>query len=156
MNNNVQDPIAAMINQMAGKNPKAQMIAQLMAQQARQGTGDPGSIQNDKTKGQTKKLLNINLELKKKIQKLIKEKKQILNYLDFFIDVNAAFSGAVGACECWGGDPDCEKCNGKGEPGYFELDQEQFDYYIKPSLKKHPSLYHLETDGEKVTDTTSA
>ena len=149
MNNNMQDPVAAMINQMASKNPKAQMIAHLMAQQASQGDNGNGSSENEKTKGQTKKLLNINLELKKKIQKLIKEKKQILRYLDFFIDVNAAFSSAVGACECWGGDPDCEKCGGKGVPGYFELDQEQFDYYVRPSFKKHPSLYQLDPDGEK-------
>ena len=42
---------------------------------------------------------------------------------------------AIGACpRCWGADPDCSYCLGKGKPGYFQPNMDHFARYIKPVL----------------------
>lgn len=118
------------MDQLGNSNPKMQMLAQLMNQQNQQ----QDQAGNDKLRGQLKKMIQLNQELKKKLTHLKKQRRQLLEYFDFFLNVNSVFAGAVGACECWGEDPECEKCQGRGEPGFFPVDQEAFDYYIKPCL----------------------
>ena len=59
-----------------------------------------------------------------------------MKYLNFFIDVNTVFSSAVGACECWGEDANCEQCHGKGNPGYFQVDENAFQQYVLPCMEQ--------------------
>jgi len=116
------------MSQFANTDPKMQMLAQLIANN--QNTDDKknsGSLAKLKKKAQL--LFN-------KVKKLELQKKHLLKYIDFFLDVNASFSSAVGACECWGEDAECEKCHGKGLPGHFARNEEAFNTYIKPSLEE--------------------
>lgn len=139
MNTSNDNLMAALMEQMGGNNnSKMEMLAKILAQQNNQpqNTAQPQPANGDKYKGQARKLMALNKELKDKLLLLKKQKEQLLQYLDYFIEVNAVFSSAVGACECWGDDPQCEKCRGQGKPGAFAIQQEAFQYYIRPALKQ--------------------
>lgn len=115
------------MEQFANADPKMQMLAQLLANQQNS---------NEKSgSGTTAKLRHKVKGLIIKIKRLEVQKKRLLKYIDYFLDVNVAFSSAVGACECWGEDGECEKCKGEGSPGYFSSDPQAFDTYIKPCLE---------------------
>jgi hypothetical protein len=47
---------------------------------------------------------------------------------------------ALGACPCWGDDPDCEDCEGKGTPGAFEPDPSLFREFVGALLTRQPYL----------------
>ena len=128
--------MAALMEQMGGNNSKMELLTKILAQQNSREQNTPEKTGDSKFKGQMKKLMAINKDLKDKVVQLKKHKAQLLQYLDYFIEVNACFAGAVGACECWGDDPDCEKCRGQGKPGSFAIQEQAFQYYIDPVLKK--------------------
>jgi len=41
---------------------------------------------------------------------------------------------ALGACECLGDEPDCERCHGSGAPGTFPIDRRLFAYLVQPAI----------------------
>lgn len=44
---------------------------------------------------------------------------------------------ALGACaRCWGEDPDCPVCRGRGHPGGRAPDPELFDYWVAPVARR--------------------
>ena len=100
--------LAALTEKLGTDNPKMQLLSQLLAQQ-QLSENENG---NDKRAGQVKKLAQSVQELKKQVAALKKQRSKLVEYLDFFINVNAIFASAVGACECWGGDDGCENCRG--------------------------------------------
>lgn len=121
----------AIMAQQAQTNPKMKLMYDMMKNQSQQK-----SEKKSKTQGQLKKLLYINGKLTKKVKALRLQQKKILKYLNFFIDVNTVFSSAVGACECWGEDANCEQCHGKGNPGYFQVDENAFQQYVLPCMEQ--------------------
>jgi hypothetical protein len=50
---------------------------------------------------------------------------------------NDMLAEALGACYlCWGDDPQCEVCNGKGVPGSFAPDKPLFSKFIGPAARR--------------------
>jgi hypothetical protein len=47
---------------------------------------------------------------------------------------NTFLAGALGACECWGEDPDCTSCRGQGKAGFFEPDPTAFKAIVAPLI----------------------
>jgi len=45
-------------------------------------------------------------------------------------------AAALGACECWGDDPDCGICGGAGSSGWTDPDEELYREYVRPALHK--------------------
>jgi chorismate mutase len=73
---------------------------------------------------------NINKELLHQFRKLEKNYRQLLGHMDEFAE-------AVGACpHCWGEEPECNYCHGRGTSGYFQPNPEYFNVYIQPLMKK--------------------
>jgi len=48
---------------------------------------------------------------------------------------NEVFAHALGACHCWGYDPECADCKGKGAPAYYQVDRPLFDELVKPAVE---------------------
>jgi hypothetical protein len=48
---------------------------------------------------------------------------------------NALLAAALGACDCWGEQPDCPLCQGLGAPGWSRPDRVLFAQYIAPALR---------------------
>jgi hypothetical protein len=51
--------------------------------------------------------------------------------------LNDTLAGALGACGvCWGGDPGCDVCGGRGCAGFAKPDLELFDELVAPALRR--------------------
>jgi hypothetical protein len=48
---------------------------------------------------------------------------------------------ALGACRCWGQNPDCPICGGQGRPGTMEVDPVAFERLVVPLLQAQPELF---------------
>ncbi len=131
MNTHQNPDFETLLAQQAQTNPKLKLMFDMMKNQ---NQAKPET--KTKTQGQFKKLLFINSKLTKKVKALRLQQKNILKYLNFFIDVNTVFSSAVGACECWGEDNNCEHCHGNGNPGYFQVDESAFQQYVMPCMEQ--------------------
>lgn len=142
------NPMSILLDQLKQKNPeKFQLINQIMQQQQLANSNEaskPKAAPTTKAMGQMKRLISINRQLKEKIQKLAKEKENLLQYLDFFVEINNEFSKAVGACPCFGLDDSCDcKKSGTlhnnrrqniGGPGTHPVNLELFKTYVAPCL----------------------
>lgn len=50
---------------------------------------------------------------------------------------NDELAAALGACYlCWGEDPGCPVCGGKGRPGHFAPDRQLFDRHATPAARR--------------------
>jgi len=75
------------------------------------------------------KVLESTNELKEQIQNLQTEIKTLRDRCDLL-------ASTVGACcLCWGQDPDCRACRGRGKPGYAIPDEVLFGEYVLPALR---------------------
>jgi hypothetical protein len=45
-------------------------------------------------------------------------------------------AAALGACTCWGSDPDCAVCAGHGTAGWMPPDPTLYDVYISPAADR--------------------
>lgn len=77
------------------------------------------------------------LKILRKIKILKKENSVLKNGLEKILTITDELSAITGACpDCLGKDNDCTNCSGKGKPGYYEFDMENFISYFKPCLEK--------------------
>ncbi|MCB8978729.1 MAG: hypothetical protein H6657_15010 [Ardenticatenaceae bacterium] len=64
---------------------------------------------------------------------------------------NDTLAAALGSCYlCWGEDPDCEECQGRGKVGAFTPDKELFRQYVAPvvqTLKIKQQARHARKEG---------
>ncbi len=51
------------------------------------------------------------------------------------IERNSALAAALGACDCWGQQPDCPFCDGAGAPGWVLPERQLFRSYVYPAVK---------------------
>lgn len=59
-------------------------------------------------------------------------------------------AGALGACaDCWGEDPGCRWCRGRGRPGFVPPDPVAFDQLVVPALRAH-TLQRRRSEGNVV------
>ena len=47
---------------------------------------------------------------------------------------NSLLAAALGACECWADDHDCDVCDGVGRPGWDRPDKQCFDEFVRPAI----------------------
>jgi hypothetical protein len=68
-------------------------------------------------------------ELKNQIQNLQAEVKTLRDRCD-------RLASTVGACcLCWGQDPECRACRGRGKPGYAIPDESLFGEFVLPAMR---------------------
>jgi len=52
-------------------------------------------------------------------------------------EINDTLAAALGACEvCWGDDPECEACQGRGGPGSLPPDRALFERLAMPAVRR--------------------
>ena len=57
--------------------------------------------------------------------------------LERFQEINDTLAAALGACHvCWGDDPDCEACRGRGGPGSLPPDRGLFERLVLPAARR--------------------
>jgi hypothetical protein len=72
-----------------------------------------------------------------KIRQLTLEVEELQEELSESDRFEEEIANALGCCSfCWGEDPTCRACRGKGKPGTFEPDQALFEQYVVPILRR--------------------
>jgi hypothetical protein len=57
--------------------------------------------------------------------------------VDRLQEINETLAAALGACPiCWGDDPGCVVCQGRGGPGSLRPDRELFERLVTPALRR--------------------
>lgn len=68
------------------------------------------------------------------LRKLLRAASRELKALD---NRQRQLAAALGACaECWGQDFECDVCGGAGGPGWTDPDENLFDRYVAPALRR--------------------
>lgn len=132
--------ILNLVNQMGTKDPKMQMLAQLM-QQNQENTATEDDDQSSKIRklvAHIKKQAAFLKRLEQSNQKMKKKVNYLVENLNYRLEVNDLLAGAVGACpECWGEEPDCKQCHGRGHPGTLAIDRTSFESIVLPALEAY-------------------
>ena len=90
---------------------------------------------------QNKKLLEQLAVLRKKINQETSGKNKIAEKLRSLKKLNNALAEALGSCsQCWGEDPKCRNCSGKGIPGWRSINKRLFNVYVLSCLQKLYSI----------------
>lgn len=58
----------------------------------------------------------------------------MLAWYEELAERNSALAGALGACDCWGGQAGCAVCHGAGRPGWTLPDMRLFSYFVRPAI----------------------
>lgn len=83
----------------------------------------------------TEELMGIIDKQKQINRNLLQQYHRIENNCHLMMQQLDQLAMAIGAChQCWGDEPDCTYCRGKGKAGYFPPDPYLFETYIKPVL----------------------
>lgn len=62
------------------------------------------------------------------------------------VDRNMLLAAAVGACDCWGYEPNCPLCGGAGSSGWARPDDELFAHFVEPAVQRMAAEPVEETD----------
>jgi hypothetical protein len=52
------------------------------------------------------------------------------------VDMSLLLATALGACDCWGMQPDCAACRGNGSVGWTDPDPELFVEFVQPAVAR--------------------
>lgn len=76
-----------------------------------------------------------------KMQRQIEDMQQQIEEMEVR---NDELASALGACySCWGADPECPECHGKGHPGSVMPDQDLFREWVLPAaIKAQTAMSH--------------
>jgi hypothetical protein len=56
------------------------------------------------------------------------------------VSINSLLAAALGACECWGWQADCDLCEGQGSAGWIQPEPELFEEFIRPAIDRMPAM----------------
>jgi hypothetical protein len=69
------------------------------------------------------------------------------------IDTNILLAAALGACECWGLEPNCHVCFGHGRAGWTEPEPDLFNEFVRPAIARLPGM---RANGTELSDVVKA
>ena len=135
--------LQAMLNQVRFNNPKFKLFTQHQT-----GTNrikrNPGEINKEiirRLRIQNKQLLDSISVIKDQLKQIKANMYETKNQLSNLQKINNSLSLSLGSCNtCWGEDPECNTCSGKGFPGWRKINKRSFNRYVLPALEK---LYGL-------------
>lgn len=134
--------IEQFLAQQFGDNPKLQAMLSMMQQRQQPLT----SIETiDEAEPVTHApVAEMQTQLDKAHARIAQLKKRLANLEAHLNDLEAFeedMAHALGACiYCWGEDPGCRTCRGKGKPGALEPDEELFNRWVVPAVRRSQSL----------------
>ncbi|WP_116948896.1 hypothetical protein [Jiangella endophytica] len=62
-------------------------------------------------------------------------------------ELPAVLAAALGACVCWGQDPGCPVCAGRGGSGWSDPDRELYAEYVAPAVRRRAAHASVVPDG---------
>ena len=127
-----------LISQYGADNPRfQQMLAMMQQQQSNAAQQEEIGIAENPPSSVERELATFKNRLAKatsKIRHLTAEVEELNEGLDAMVRFSEDLANAVGACTfCWGEDPACRACRGRGKPGVFEPDKALFERFVLPA-----------------------
>lgn len=114
--------ISELVNQMIGSDPRHQLMKQYLSQ--RQAIPQESHTQEAEKSNS------------RAVQQRPKEIKTLTLELRDLQERNDSLAAALGACYlCWGENPTCSHCRGRGRPGYVTPDKELFIEWVAPAVR---------------------
>lgn len=121
-----------LLEQQARDNPQLQAMMALM-EQMKAGN-------SEKESRAERELIACRTRLSKaasRIKQLTEEVEELLEEISALEHFEEDLSQALGACTfCWGEDPTCRGCRGRGKPGSFEPDPALFEKFVLPAFRR--------------------
>jgi hypothetical protein len=115
-----------MLDNLGIDDPRMRLFAEMMEKQ-KAATSSESSLEEKLAK--KKRALA-------RIEKLGRENKELQQENQLLRERLDLLAAALGACpDCWGELPDCTICRGRGVPGCFIPDRDNFVAYILPAVK---------------------
>ena len=84
-----------------------------------------------------------------KIKNLKEDVLELHNRLNEMLNFQTTIAGALGACHCFGENPNCESCFGKGIPGNYVINETAFQKYVYPFIQKLTNNVEKENTEER-------
>ena len=115
-------------------------LMRLIEQQINDKKGQQSEISKElirRLRIQNKKLLEQVALLREQIKNGKANRDQMMIRLDYLVKLNTSLAHALGSCSnCWGENPECSVCSGKGYPGWQKINKRLFNLYVLPTLEK--------------------
>jgi len=113
-------------------DPRVRMIAEWAARLHDQPNDTAGQVIDMKPVGEPD-----GTDWGKERRRLMRKVRGLTEELGFQRGIGDTLALALGACYlCWGDDPECEHCRGHGKPGWQGPDQNLFEEYIAPAVRR--------------------
>lgn len=130
--------IEQLLQQRFGNDPQMQALMTMFQQQqvieAEYEIKEPDTKPVSEEVAQNKDKLD---KARRHIYKLRQRIARLEMQLDQVEETEEEMALALGACvDCWGEDPDCRQCYGKGTSGYLPPDPGRFQRLILPAVKR--------------------
>ncbi|MEZ5039699.1 MAG: hypothetical protein R2828_07395 [Saprospiraceae bacterium] len=142
MNNNsaasYEEMMTSLVQNLGqSEDPYKKMLGQVMMQNLQKGKERENHIPiNGHKNGGSVQMRQDVKTLIKMNKELLSEYKALQQKHNKIVRLNAYAASALGACECWGIDPDCSDCHGNGSPGNLEIEEQKFNHLIQPFFVK--------------------
>lgn len=122
---------AALLAQLGDADPTVALLMNAMLQ--RQSVQQPQAVEQEPWPGEG----GLAVETSQSERRLLRRLEHLAAELHVLQARNDAVSAALGACYvCWGDDPACEVCGGRGSPGFFDPDESLFAELIAPAVDR--------------------
>ena len=117
------------------EDPRVRLLAQLWSKAEAEKASEPAAGEAGEEEPRSAESLRAELRLQRQMRSLLLE-------VEHLREVNDNLAAALGACYlCWGDDPDCAICRGRGVPGAGPPDPELFAHYVSPVIRRRrPAL----------------
>ena len=132
-----------LLQQLGSTNPRMRLLAEFLANQRKQEQ-EPDEDLDDAALDEAPPRRNLgatDMEAQsrsRKARRLRESIQDLCEELDQLRERNDALARALGACYlCWGGDPECAVCRGRGSPGHVLPHAVLFRQLVVPALARH-------------------
>jgi hypothetical protein len=130
-----QQLMEQLLSQYGGSNPQIQAMLSMMQQS---NAVEDIEVEDSETERELAICKNKLGKAAARINQLKGETEELNEALSAMIHFGEELAHAVGACSfCWGEDPSCRACRGRGKPGVFEPDPVLFEKYVLPAYLKN-------------------
>ncbi|MCI0394336.1 MAG: hypothetical protein L0332_07030 [Chloroflexi bacterium] len=115
-----------MLAQMVAADPRLQWVHQYLAQRQAANAQEAHNLSAFARESDDSQL--------RAVRQLRQQMKALMLELQELRERNDSLAAALGACYlCWGEDPECSYCAGRGRPGYAAPDKALFMAWVAPA-----------------------
>lgn len=124
------DPMSLLMSQLGASNPQAAMMLRMIEERNRARATEHEQEERQEAEAAAAQRAQDLQELKETVERACAE-------LDVLRTRHDALAAALGACHlCFGTDPLCQECHGRGIPGARAPEPTAFRTYVLPAIRR--------------------